>query len=108
MRLNDALGEAAGQAGAVGLHIQLRYLSILDEHGEAFAADGAKDRAEVELQLKRLGQLARGVRQHANLHSGVYTICSRSFYPFHIEPYYIKWVKTSWTLAGLNWVYLYR
>ena len=38
-----------------------------------------------------------GHRWNLNMADIKCTVCPRSLGPFHIESYYIKWDKTSWT-----------
>lgn len=64
------LDERASEPGAVGLDVQLLDDAVVDEHGEALAADAAEDLAEVEVEPERLGKLAGGVGEHADLAGG--------------------------------------
>ena len=65
--LQDTLGQAAGQTGAIRLHIQLGHAPVFHQHGESLAAYTAQDRAQVQLQLQGLGQGSVCVGQHTHL-----------------------------------------
>ena len=58
--------EAACGAEAVGLHIELLDLAVLQQCGESLEP-GAPQRLGVHVQSGRLGQLAGGVSEEANL-----------------------------------------
>lgn len=63
------------QTGVVRLDESLLDLSILDEENVALAAVIAEDGAAFEAEVERLGELAGGVTQEADLFKIQYQLC---------------------------------
>lgn len=55
------------ETGVVGLHESLLNLAVLDQQGVALAAVVSEDGGAIEGDIERLGELAGGVAQEADL-----------------------------------------
>lgn len=55
------------ETGVVGLHESLLNLAVLDQQGVALAAVVSEDGGAIEGNIERLGELAGGVAQEADL-----------------------------------------